>query len=552
MSTTVRPPQAIEAASPDRSIAPPKSVSVSRNRFRLRRWQVGGIVLSLAAALAYVEWPSLMGGPNTNIASTFEVTRRSFPVVEEAKGELKAAKTTEIRSKVEGRTTIIWLVDEGTTVKKGDLLVRLASDRIEETVRQEEAQEASAISFLEAAEKDLEILLDENASNIRKGKLAVELAEIELNKYTLGDSKKSLAEYKLEVDRAGQMHERKKDDFASAKDLFEMDFITRSEYLQDEFDLHEAARAVERADLGLKIFQDFEYPKEIRRLTSDVEEAKKELVRTRKSALAKEAQKKADVEAKQASLMNTQNKLSKYREQLEQCELRAPAPGLVVYHTGHRYNPKQINEGAEVYERQILVTLPDPAVMLVSVRIHEAKTHKIKIGQEVSVEIDAIPGEMFTGKITKIAPLADSRNSWLNPDLKEYETVITLDQTGPELKPGVTARAEIFISQLEDVLCVPLQSVYTKAGRHYVFKAVGSAEVPVEIEIGQSNSEFVEIASGLAESDRIFLTVSDQAKTLLPDDINADHEIRNVKSTSKHSPGKTRSGGGKKHRSHNS
>ena len=77
----------------------------------------------------------------------FEVVRRSFPVIEDAKGELKAAKTTDIKCKVEGRTTIIWLIEEGKTVEKDELLVRLASDKIEERIRQEEAKEASADPF---------------------------------------------------------------------------------------------------------------------------------------------------------------------------------------------------------------------------------------------------------------------------------------------------------------------------------------------------------------------------------------------------------------------
>ena len=78
---------------------------------------------------------------------TFTVTPRDFRVVLKEKGELKAAKSTDIKSEVEGRCTIISLVDEGKAVEKGDLLVELASDQIEERIRQEELKETNEKSI---------------------------------------------------------------------------------------------------------------------------------------------------------------------------------------------------------------------------------------------------------------------------------------------------------------------------------------------------------------------------------------------------------------------
>ncbi len=514
MSTTVRPATASEASLPPAAEVRKPVTARSRGGFRV--WIVVLVlaIVGLGGWQAIARWRPAAGAQS---AVSFEVTKRSFPVFEEAKGELQAMKTTDIKCKVEGRTTIIWLIKEGTIVEKDELLVKLASDKIEDVIRQEEAKEASAIAGLEAAEKDLEILIDENASNIRKGELALKWAGSDYLKYIEGDAEKMRMVAKLDVERAEETRTRAEEELKNTQGLYDNNYVSKTDLDQKIFAKHEADRGIDTAKLSLEIFNAHEFPKKEEQLKSEISEKEKELERTRKSAVAKEAQKHADAEAKRANLLNTQEQLKKHREQLEACEIRAPTPGIVVYYAGHRWDPQKMTEGSDVHERQTLVTLPDSSVMLVKVRIHEAKTYKITPGQVVTVEIDAIPDRVFTGKVTRIAPLADSRNQWLNPDLKEYETEITLDQSGPMLKPGVTARAKIAISEVEDMLSVPPQSIFTKGGRHYVFMSDGGEGTPREVQLGDASSDFVAVVSGLEPRERILLSVSDVAKGSLPD-----------------------------------
>ena len=135
-------------------------------------------------------------------AEVFNVSRRGFAVLLREKGELKAAESIDVKCEVEGRSTIIWLIEEGTQVNKDDLLVRLASDQIDDKVRNEEIKETNAAAAAEAAEKEHEILIDQNASDVRKGELALEMATIELQKYLEGDWKQKEQDLKLELERA--------------------------------------------------------------------------------------------------------------------------------------------------------------------------------------------------------------------------------------------------------------------------------------------------------------------------------------------------------------
>jgi multidrug efflux pump subunit AcrA (membrane-fusion protein) len=192
---------------------------------------------------------------------------------------------------------------------------------------------------------------------------------------------------------------------------------------------------------------------------------------------------------------------------------------LAVYFTENwRWgNDDGIKEGSEVRERQTIITLPDTSQMKVEVQIHEASMGRLAIGQAASVEIEGTTDRTFSGRVSKVAPLAESRSRWLNPDLKEYTTEVLLDPTDADLKPGVTARVEIFIEEVTDRLAAPVQAVFSKGGRHYVFRQAGNEVEPVEVTLGSASSEFVVIEDGVAEGDQLLLAVSDDIQRLLPE-----------------------------------
>lgn len=514
MTTTTSPAELEHAvSSPARS----GTVAGGARRRPLRLLLIVAVVLATTAAgtVAVRELGSDAGDADLE---AMPVTRRSFPVMIREKGELKAANSVDVKCQVEGRSTIIWLIEEGTEVKQGDLLVRLASDQIEEKVKNEEIKLTNAEAAAAAAEKEHEILLDQNASDLRKAQLALDMAEIEKRKYLEGDYVQTINDIELELRRAKKVLERAESDLVASKELHEGGFISMADLANDEIKHLEAENALTKARLKKEIEEKYNHPKLLQQKESDVEEATKELARVKKSNFAKQEKSASELEAKKAELALIRERLAKYRQQQANCEIRAPQAGLVVYDTGHsRWDRRQITEGAEVYERQSIIKLPDPSVMVVQVRIHEAKTNRIERGQPARVRVEGIPDEIFTGKVTKIAVLADSQNMWLNPDLKEYETEITLDQSHALLKPGMTARADIIVDQVEDVLAVPVQSIFSKAGHHFVFRDRQGDCAPLEVELGVSSDEFVEVVDGVAENDRILLAVSEDMRRMLPD-----------------------------------
>jgi HlyD family secretion protein len=511
--STKRPePQA--AGSPPPTATRLRRAISGRAKLGLAALGVLGVIVVLTVALRW--W---MGPSTADTQTTYTVTRRNFAVTVLEKGELSAVQSVDVRCEVEGRSTIIWLIPEGTEVKKGDLLVELASDEIAERIRDEEVKEANAAAKLEAAQKEYEIQLDQNASDIRKAELAVHNAEIELEKYVEGDWEQQKTDAQLDVERAKERFDQAQKTLEDSQELFKREFITELELQDDKFDLLEADIALKKAKLAQIILNKYTHPQDLTQKQSDVEEARKDLERVRKSAAAKAAQKKADLDAREAELGIIRERLDKYREQKKKTRIVAPADGLVVYYTEpHRWGDgDEIKEGVEVRERQNLITLPDTSVMKVKLRVHESLATSIREGLPATVHVEGVENHVFTGRVTKVAALADSQNRWLNPDLKEYATEITLDPTDVELKPGVTARAEIHIEDVTDALVVPVQCVFSKGRKQYVFRGEGDDAEPVEVQVGSSSREFAQIKKGLQEGDEVLLAVSDELKRKLPE-----------------------------------
>jgi len=265
---------------------------------------------------------------------------------------------------------------------------------------------------------------------------------------------------------------------------------------------------LDQALAARQLFLRYEFPKQAEAFLSLYQERGKELERI--IARAHSALSKAEVELKSADAKYVLQKkqLDKLQKQIEHCTIRATKPGLVVYGTTgwDHHNRTPIEVGSSVHERQVIIKMPDIASLAVEAKIHESVVDKVKVGMPVRIKVDAFPNLAVTGKVLKLAVLPSSQSNWLNPDLKEYDTQISIDGEKAGLKPGMSAALEIDVKILKSVLQVPVQAVGSRDGKTvaYIVRPDGSEESR-GIEVGESNDKMVEVTGGLREGERILL-----------------------------------------------
>lgn len=292
--------------------------------------------------------------------------------------------------------------------------------------------------------------------------------------------------------------------------LYGKGFVTKTDLDRDQLAYDNTVLKVKKAQTDLGLFEKYEFTKSAEEKLSAYAEALRELDRTRKGALSKNAQASAKLKSAEARHSLEEMQLKELREQLEKCTIEAPRPGLVVYGSGGevRYwrGEEQIREGATVREQQTVITVPDMSRICIKVKIHESYIKKVKKGQTAAITVDAYPERPLTGEVTQVAVLPDSENTWLNPDMKVYRTTVTIQGEHEWIRPGMSAKVEILVDELQDVVYVPLQTIKTLEDRKVCYVVSRGAVEEREVQVGQFNDEFIEIQEGLEEGDQVCLT----------------------------------------------
>ena len=450
-------------------------------------------------------------GSSSNLV-TFTAKRGPLRISVTETGSIEAREKIILKSEVTGRTSIISLVDEGTRVKKGDLLVELDSsklvdERIDHQIRVQNAEAAFV-----GARENLAVVKNQAQSDVDKAKLAYDFAVQDMKKYLEGEYPNQLKEVESRITLANEEVTRAKENLEWSKKLFNEKYISQTELEADELAVKRRALDLELAQNDLGLLKNFTYKRKLAQLKSDVKQAKMALDRTIRKAKADMVQAEANLKAKESELERQRYKLAKNEKEIEKTKIYAPADGLVIYatsagggHRGHRREP--LAEGAEVRERQDLIHLPTASGVNAEVGIHEASLDKVSIGLPVEVTVDALPGEIFTGRVVSIAPLPDAESAFLNPDLKIYDTVIYLDDNADSslLRTGMSCTAEIVVEEHRDATYIPVQAVLRVGGRPTVYVAKSKTLEPRKVEIGLDNNRMVRIISGLEPGEVVSL-----------------------------------------------
>jgi hypothetical protein len=129
--------------------------------------------------------------------------------------------------------------------------------------------------------------------------------------------------------------------------------------------------------------------------------------------------------------------------------------------------------------------------------IVEKDLKQIQAGDMTRVEVDAFPGEMFSGRIARLAPVLD-------PATRTAPIEVEIANPGYKLKPGMYARVTVTTDERKDALVVPTNAVVDYTGRRGVFVASGDSTVSFRpVRIGIEESEQIEILDGVADGDRV-------------------------------------------------
>ncbi|MBQ6136642.1 MAG: HlyD family efflux transporter periplasmic adaptor subunit [Kiritimatiellae bacterium] len=461
---------------------------------------------AFAAVAAVVALVSVRGGGGEGPGDLYATVQEGPLVISvEEFGEIVPSQQIVLKNEVQGRSSIISLIPEGSIVEEGDLLVQLdVSDKIDEKDNQEIVLQ-NAESALEVAREALEIQKNQSASDVELAEEAYTFAKEDLEKYQEGEYPAKLVNQKGQLALKEQQVKQAKDKYEWSKKLFAENFISETELESDGLSWKSSQLSLETAQRELEVLETYTHRRDLAKYKSDVKQKEMALVRARKKAASAIAQSESSLRARESEYRKQRQRLDKLTNQIAKATIRAPRSGQVVYANESYRSREPLQEGQEVWERQELIRLPTADTFAAKINLHEANLKSISTGMPVRVRCDAVPGRVFTGFVSKIAPMPDNERRWMNQDLKEYPTEVLLDGGAGEIKNGMGCKVEIIIEQYERALYVPVQCVVRIAGASFAWRRGASGGERVPVETGLANNKFIRILSGLRAGDEVML-----------------------------------------------
>lgn len=390
---------------------------------------LGGVAVALLAvvALLYVFWGRKSVDRPDLLLHTVKQEDIDLTVVE--RGAVESADNRDIVCRVKAgskgnyATTIKWVIDDGTLVRRGQPIMILDSSALEDQFRAQKITLDKAHAEWISAEQQYKIQLSTNESAVETSRSAIQLKELDMEKY-VGLPKGTLTGRKREAARALLLEmdsdlesflARNKDAFPDLQGVFHKslnDLVGQTElakadvemwndrlaysrrmelkgYLSpaqvqaDESRLVGAKESLKKLETDKLLLQKFDSQVAVKTAVAAVQEAWRAFDRATSEAIANEVQKEAERRTKRSVYLQEEEKLKEIEEQIRECKLHAPQDGMVVYYIpeSSRFSQSErglIQQGATVQEGQKLMRIPDLSKMQVATRVHEAMVSRIK------------------------------------------------------------------------------------------------------------------------------------------------------------------------------
>jgi len=215
--------------------------------------------------------------------------------------------------------------------------------------------------------------------------------------------------------------------------------------------------------------------------------------------------------------------LKQARDDLSKTTIYAPMAGTI---SALNKEQGEIALGSQ-FQKDVILVIGDLTQMEAQVNVDENDVGSIAIGQKAEIQVDALPDRTLNGVVSEISNSANTSGNGTTEQKTEFAVKITITDPPKELRPGMTASAEIITKTEEKALSVPIQSVVVRtvdqlamkgekrkdAEKRYkadkdgfaeiVFCVQGGKAMAKQVKTGIQNENLIQILDGLKEGDEV-------------------------------------------------
>jgi HlyD family secretion protein len=178
---------------------------------------------------------------------------------------------------------------------------------------------------------------------------------------------------------------------------------------------------------------------------------------------------------------------------LDMVKLTAPFAGTIT--------AVNIKPGDQATPTVAAFQIDDLSHLYVDIDVSEVDIDRVELGQPVTLTLDAIQDSKFQGAVSDISPVGKSSGGSVN-----FTVTVEIIEKNEQIRPGMTAAANIAVNQLKNVLLVPNRAIRTENGKRVIWVVRNGLPTKEEITLGASSNSTSEVAGGsLKEGDQIIL-----------------------------------------------
>lgn len=195
-----------------------------------------------------------------------------------------------------------------------------------------------------------------------------------------------------------------------------------------------------------------------------------------------------DLKIAQLQVEQAQAALEVARNNLKDAQIIAPFAGVVA--------AVNLRLGEVASAALPAIVLVNKSSFYIEVGVDEVDIARIAAGQAVTITIDALPNDVFSGVVERISP-----QSTVNAGVVNYPVRVLVNSTDERLRGGMTSTTEIVVREAKDVVLVPNWAIRREAGQTFASVLRNGQLEEVEVKLGQRNENVSEVLSGLSVGD---------------------------------------------------
>jgi HlyD family secretion protein len=460
--------------------------------------------------------------PAAKPGATHKVEKGIFKIEVTLKGVFEAEEMTEVYLKPEawggpmggGMLQIARAVDQGTAVKKGDVVVQLDTDKIDQALRDLEADRYLAELSIKQAEEELPILEKSTPLDLAAAERAKKLSDEDLKKFVEIERPLSEKNAEFNVKSRRNFLDYQKEELKQLEKMYKANDLTED---TEEIILKRQRDSVEQADFLLKnaeISRDLTVKVDLPRRELGLKEGaiKQDLALERAKATLPLAlsQKKLALEKMKYERKKGEERLAKLQKDREAMTVKSPADGIVYYGKCSRGQwttagavASKMHRGGVIMPDEVFITIVKARPMFLRATVEEKDIDVIKAGLKAKVSPTGYSDLKLSGKVDSVSAIP------VSPGNFEARVSLELSKDAEALMPGMACSIKLTPYLKEDALAVPPAAVFADESdedKSHVFVAVKDGKPEKRpVKVGKRSGTKVEIVDGLKEGDEVLL-----------------------------------------------